>query len=435
MLPPYNPEQFPGLVQLDPIFLYYLPLVGTGWDNWLWGFMWLATFGFAVLPWVRRPRETAVPPVKIINENCTGCTKCARDRPYDALTMVPRDDDSGHQLIAIADPAKCVSCGICVGACDDFYAIEVEGVDPRTTQQKVAIQLEQAKQAFPDKQIKLIFTCQRHARNGAEPYLGETAVAVDENTAVSVIPLTCSGAIQPSLLPYALAQGATEVEVVGCPPYDCANRLGNMLEEQRVTNERVPRLRKRYDHVPITAAWLPPDQFESVVPLTAVDIIEEQPDYRATRTMFQWLSWQNFLIGGLLLTVVLLLQIWFTGLNFNPNPSPQNVVELTITDPWGHLLRTDGVRYFGVSELVQGDEITLRLDGDGEMIWSQTMPIDQFTAYPQMPIRLSLPLSPTTQQLRLYWVDNQTGFEHTLMAKAFELKAGQIARLHDLLVK
>ncbi|NKQ37825.1 MAG: hypothetical protein HF973_19715 [Chloroflexi bacterium] len=41
-----------------------------------------------------------------------------------------------------------------------------------------------------------------------------------------------------------------------------------------MTNERVPRLRKRYDHVPITAAWLPPDDFELALPLTPAPTLD-----------------------------------------------------------------------------------------------------------------------------------------------------------------
>lgn len=40
---------------------------------------------------------------------------------------------------------------------------------------------------------------------------------VGTETAVTTIPLTCTGGVQPSILPYALAQGAAEVEIVGCP--------------------------------------------------------------------------------------------------------------------------------------------------------------------------------------------------------------------------
>ena len=31
--------------------------------------------------------------------------------------MAPREDDSGHKLIAVVNPKLCVSCGVCIGSC------------------------------------------------------------------------------------------------------------------------------------------------------------------------------------------------------------------------------------------------------------------------------------------------------------------------------
>lgn len=430
LLPWFNPDQLPGPVLLDPIYLYYLPLNETPWANWLWGFMWLLTAVAALLPWLK-PRSAPPPAlVHILNDRCTGCTKCARDCPYDAIQMVDRNDDSGHQLLAVANPAKCVGCAICVGSCDDIYAIEVGNLHPLSAKNLLDEKLAQLKAA--PKPTKIIFTCQRHADQGAAPFL--RGLQTDE-LAIATLVLPCTGAVQPSLLPYALANGAAEVEIVGCPPYDCLHRMGNMLEEQRVTNERVPRLRRRYDHVPITAAWLPPDDFALALtptPVPAADEPDAKPSYVEGRAMFQWLSWRSVVAGAVLLAVVLLGQVWLTGLPFTPYPDPPAVVQLTLADPAGYLLRGPGAMLYRPSQWRSGQAIPLRLEVDGAVVWETLYAADPFFAFQPDPIYAKLPLTPGPHAIHLYWTDPGSGFVGTLTRQTLTLAPGQILRLHDL---
>lgn len=53
--------------------------------------------------------------IKIINENCKGCTLCVKACPFDALKIVDR--------LAIVDEAKCTNCNACIPKCN-FDAIE-----------------------------------------------------------------------------------------------------------------------------------------------------------------------------------------------------------------------------------------------------------------------------------------------------------------------
>lgn len=439
LLPWFDPTQLPGEVLLDPVYLYYLPLNETQWANWLWAFMWIATFAAAALPWLKTRRQKAsakatavaqTAQVQINNNRCTGCTKCADDCPYGAIQMVDRDDDSGHQLLAVADPSKCVGCGICVGSCNDFYAISVGDLHPFAAKTQLDHRLNRAKALHPDKAVKIIFTCQRHAVQGAAPYLD--SATINNGLAIETIALPCSGAIQPTLLPYALAQGAAEVEVVGCPPYDCANRLGNMLEAERVTNERVPRLRRRYDHVPITAVWLPPDEFDqALAPTTAP--AGDKPNYRDTRAMFRWLSWRNVLAGVILLALVLLGQIWLTGLPFTPYPDPPAIIQISVQDPGRYLLGSKGAMMrYDPNAWLNGSPTILRLEIDGQTAWETTYDASQFFPNSAPAVYAKIEAEPSLHDIHLYWINSSSNFQATLYKEKIRLNAGQILRLHEL---
>ncbi|HFC11675.1 MAG TPA: 4Fe-4S dicluster domain-containing protein, partial [Anaerolineae bacterium] len=137
MLPIADAALLPSTVRLDPIYLYYLPVESWGWAGLLWAFMWAVTALVVALPWTKwrgRSAESTQPLVKVLNDKCTGCAKCANDCPYGALTMVERNDEnSKFDMLAVADPSRCVGCGICVGSCDEFLAITLGDVAPDST--------------------------------------------------------------------------------------------------------------------------------------------------------------------------------------------------------------------------------------------------------------------------------------------------------------
>ena len=64
--------------------------------------------------------------IKIINEECTGCTLCVKACPFAAIEMVERPAGSDKKgKLAVIELTKCTLCGACVEACK-FDAIEMK---------------------------------------------------------------------------------------------------------------------------------------------------------------------------------------------------------------------------------------------------------------------------------------------------------------------
>ena len=124
MLPPLDPLRLPGPVNLDAFYLFYLP-VALRWPPLpLWGGLAILLALSAALPWLldRQP----APWVAVSTDRCTGCTLCAADCPYKAITMKQREEGAKYKYLAAVNPKPCVGCGICIGACDPL-ALSLQG--------------------------------------------------------------------------------------------------------------------------------------------------------------------------------------------------------------------------------------------------------------------------------------------------------------------
>lgn len=349
LLPMADFSVIPDSTPLDPIFLFYVPpSLNSANTALLVAVIILGLTGLAAaIPWLfPKPK---VEPIKITNERCTGCTHCVEDCPYGALSMIPRNDNTPFKELAILDPKLCVSCGICIGSCDTL-AISMGDNKPELLWQDIARRLELAKQntGSPEQSIKLIFTCERHAAHAGHSY----ALAADtdptiktDDAIVEVMPVTCVAMVNPGLMTHALDAGATEVQVVGCPPNDCTNREGNVWMEERLNRTRAPRLKPKFKEAPIFTTWLAPDHFADALPLHAQTAKTEpqRPPTTFEQVMASF-NRRNLIFAIILLAVGLLLQVRFTYTPFNSATAAQSAVRvaLRLEQPAQFLLEIDG---------------------------------------------------------------------------------------------
>lgn len=463
MLPQANLSLLPQAITFDPIFLFFLPFPGA---TWLWIALFVTSLSLAALPWLSRgkSRNSPVtdknqsgpatsdlrertngqylpPPVRIIKDRCTGCTKCALDCPYGAIEMVERHDGRPHKYIALENVDRCVSCGICVGSCDAL-AVTLGDVMPETLWGLVSNRIgdqaipwrESSEAAGPAldlptplthermKGAQVIYTCERHALHGARPFFeGSPATASGDGTVV--IPLPCVGAAPPDLLSRTMDAGARSVRVVGCPPDDCAGREGNIWAAQRLARQRVPRLRRNYLDSPITAAWLPPDAFAEVFRQEIPPAESGQPDFQATRPMPSEFNWRKFIPALLILAAVLLVQILMTDLPLPPNPDRMAVVQLAAADMGAVMGNLTAVQAtddtYRLSLIINGSEAYTKTIPAGELLGMSIMD--------RLPFFYEMPIEPGEYVISLRLTGN-TGTEYRLFDGPVAIRRGEVWR-------
>jgi ferredoxin/cytochrome c2 len=248
MLPPLNTTQLPAEAPIDLFYLFYLPAFLRGPQALFWSILLFIVGVVTALPWLM-PRDKKLAPIKVDLANCDGCTLCERDCPYLAIQMIPRTDGARPKFQADIDPNLCVSCGVCIGSCPDnaltFGDIPLDPMWKTTLTQVVE-----------KKNIKVVFTCERHAMHGATAHFNDPSV--------HIVPLTCIAMANPNLAAQALEAGASDVQFIGCPPEDCANREGNVWMDERIHGERLPKLKPNF--IPqVHTAWAAPTDFGSAI--------------------------------------------------------------------------------------------------------------------------------------------------------------------------
>ncbi len=353
MLPALDPNRLPGEFPLDPFYLFLMPAGLTMSPAVLWGGFVVLSAVVTAIPWLLRRRK--LDPIVVHADRCTGCTLCVADCPYKALEMVPREDDTKYRQLAVVHEEMCVSCGVCIGSCPT-EALTL-GAAPAE-----ALWDEVRRLAATGDSPRLVITCERHALQGARGTLGEGALDIAGKPG-HVLPVTCVGMVHPGLVAAGLDAGASDVQVIGCPPADCTNREGNTWLQARLDGERVPRLKKEYAGAPIATDWVPPDSFAEAVAAPGGQPIadpEESP------------AWRRQLPALLLVTAVTLLSIAATNIRFTPATAGDTVIAIAMDHRGGApLLGLPAME----PVLEEGAPPRLVVELDGVPVFDRTYPV------------------------------------------------------------
>jgi len=236
---PANLATVPQEIRIDWFYLNVYPLL----EIWPASQVWMLTTGVTLLlmmlPWLLPKKDGAKAVVDL--DNCNGCGICFDDCPFDAITLQARTDGARYDHEVVVDPALCGACGICAGSCpasNPFRSSRAElktGIDmPQLPVDEMRRLTRQAIAEMPGDLKVIVFGC--------EHGLDVMRLQTDETRGIKLI---CSGMLPPTLVEYALKQGADGVMVIGCRHNDCYYRFGNRWTRMRFAGERKPILRGR----------------------------------------------------------------------------------------------------------------------------------------------------------------------------------------------
>jgi coenzyme F420-reducing hydrogenase delta subunit/ferredoxin len=234
--PPADLGRLPGVIPIDWFYFFYFPLTRIEPTR---GWALLAVGGLLALsiPWLLRGARP--PRARVENIACTGCTRCWKDCPFEAIMMVPRHDGTRYKQVAVVNPAKCVGCGICIGACDSA-GILLGDQPVSVLGQAVTARLRTVADAAGGEAAVLVYACRLMQRLAAR--LGPDGT-LDQLPGVTVMGLPCVGTLHPDMITKSLEAGARGVFVAGCVPEDCPYREGSLWLAERLSGRRLPSLK------------------------------------------------------------------------------------------------------------------------------------------------------------------------------------------------
>jgi len=157
-------------------------------------------------------------------EYCGDCEFCPVICPFNAITLVPKDED--HFVAQVSD-LKCEGCGICVGTCP-VNAIELRHSRPNqmTAQMNALLSVNGT-----SKPLILAITCSECGHTAVDSS-GMAMMQYPANVRVMKVP--CTGILQVHQFLQAFKSGAQGVMVVGCKTDGCHYEVGSQKAQKKV---------------------------------------------------------------------------------------------------------------------------------------------------------------------------------------------------------
>ena len=261
----------------DLIVAWWLPLSERFPAGAVWSAMVLIALVAVTIPRiVRRPREGPLAPSVVDPRLCTGCNQCPQDCPWEAITMVQREDDR-PTLLAQVDPALCVSCGLCAGSCAPM------GIGPPGRSGRDQLAAVRAALDVEDADgLPIVAIC---CEQGPESHAAELRAR-----GAYIHSVSCVGNLHSSVIELFLKRGAPGVIVFSCPSRDCISREGPKWLHERVFNDREAELQPRVDRRRVRIATAASgDLARTVAALGAFarDLSALESPHRSASTIFE----------------------------------------------------------------------------------------------------------------------------------------------------
>lgn len=241
MAPEADPFHLPSTAPADWWFGFWLPVTARVQEWFLWVVIVVVVALFLLAPKFSRPVPGDRAPSAVDKQLCTECGQCVVDCPYEAITLVERDDDR-PSLVAQVDPTRCVSCGICAGSCSPM------GIGPPTRTGRN--QLERTRAFMRTHETSSGKVVVLGCRYGAGAFSDRIVAA-----GADFQEMDCAGNLHSSVVEFLIRGGAGGVLVLSCPPRDCRNREGPGWSTQRLYHGREAELKPRVDRDYLRVAY------------------------------------------------------------------------------------------------------------------------------------------------------------------------------------
>jgi quinol-cytochrome oxidoreductase complex cytochrome b subunit/ferredoxin len=246
---PADLAMIPATIDLDWFYMPVYPVLNHVPGLTVWIVLIAATGFLMLLPWM--PPGKKIPVAAVNLDNCNGCSRCAADCPFSAITMEPRSDGSAYEKEAVVIADNCTSCGICVGSCPTATPFRTKselspGIElPRDPIKELRDNTIAASENLSGNDRVIVYGCQ----NSLDP-----KALTDTN--VGVVTMPCIAMLPPSFIDFVLSRKLADgVFLTGCRDGDCTFRLGIKWTDARIAGERDPMLRKRVDQNRVVKYW------------------------------------------------------------------------------------------------------------------------------------------------------------------------------------